>query len=66
MAILLRIVFSWISMDPSNPIYTITHDITEPILAPIRQFMPRMMFDFSPMVASILLIIILQAARSIG
>ena len=66
-AITLRIVFSWISLDPSNPLYTITHDITEPILAPIRQFMPRIgMFDFSPMVASILLLIIFQAARSLG
>ena len=54
-------------MDPGNPLYTITHDITEPILAPIRQFMPRIgMFDFSPMIASLLLIIIFQAARSLG
>jgi len=54
-------------MDPSNPLFRITHDITEPILAPIRQFTPRIgMFDFSPMIASILLIIILRAAMSLG
>ena len=54
-------------MDPSNPLYTITHDITEPILAPIRQFMPRIGgFDFSPMIASLLLVIIFQAASSLG
>jgi YggT family protein len=31
--------------------------ITEPILAPIRSIMPRMMFDFSPIIA----ILVLQA-----
>ena len=67
LALVLRIAFSWISMDPSNPLYTITHDITEPVLAPIRQFMPRIGgFDFSPMIASLLLVIIFQAASSLG
>jgi YggT family protein len=66
-AILLRIVFSWISFDPNNPLYVIVHEITEPILSPIRQFMPRLgMFDLSPMVASILLSIILRATWPAG
>ena len=43
-------------MDPRNPVVVFLHDITEPILAPIRQFMPRLgMLDLSPMVAIILL-----------
>jgi uncharacterized protein YggT (Ycf19 family) len=51
-------------MDPANPLSVIIMDITEPILAPIRQFIPRIgMIDLSPMVASFLLIIILNAAR---
>ena len=50
-------------MDPGNPLYVVIHDITEPILAPIRQFMPRIgMIDLSPMAASFLLIFIAQAA----
>lgn len=50
-------------MDPGNPLSVIIMDITEPILAPIRQFIPRIgMIDLSPMVASFLLIIILNAA----
>jgi len=62
-AILIRVIMSWIAIDPSNPIFVVIHDITEPILAPIRQFMPRIgMIDLSPMVASFLLIIIAQAA----
>jgi YggT family protein len=46
-------------MDPRNPVAIFLHDITEPILAPIRQVMPRMgMLDLSPMVAIILLSLI--------
>ena len=63
-AILIRVVFSWISVDPSNPFYAVLHEITEPILAPIRQFMPRMgMIDLSPLVASVVLMFIAQAAQ---
>ncbi len=65
-AIFLRFIFSWIGFDPENPIYGVVHEVTEPILAPIRQFMPRIgMIDISPMVAGFLLFIILQAARRI-
>ncbi len=62
-AILIRVILSWVSVDPSNPLYAILHEITEPILAPIRQFMPRMgMIDLSPLIASMLLMLIAQAA----
>jgi len=63
-AIFARIILSLIGFDPNNPLSAILHEITEPILGPIRQFMPRMgMMDFSPMVASFLLIVIAQAAQ---
>ncbi len=66
-AIFIRIILSWIGMDPQNPVAVFLHEITEPILAPIRQFMPRMgMLDLSPMVAIFLLYIIARfAARLI-
>ena len=58
-AIFIRIIFSWVGMDPRNPVAIFLHDITEPILSPIRQFMPRLgMLDLSPMVAIILLSLI--------
>jgi len=55
-AIFIRIIFSWVGMDPRNPVAIFLQDITEPILAPIRQFVPRIgMLDLTPMVAIILL-----------
>ena len=39
------------------------HDITEPILAPLRQFLPRLgMLDLSPLLAIILLNLVANAA----
>jgi len=63
-AIFARIILSLIGFDPNNPLSAILHEITEPILGPIRQFMPRFgMFDLSPMVASFLLILVINAAQ---
>jgi YggT family protein len=61
-----RVILSWIGFNPDNPIHGLVYEITEPILAPIRQFMPRIgMIDLTPMVAAFLLIILLRAAMSI-
>ena len=54
-----RVLLSWFNISPSSslyPIVTILHQVTEPILAPIRRVLPRFgMLDLSPMVAIILL-----------
>ena len=62
----MRVILSWIGFNPDNPLHAFVFEITEPILAPIRQFMPRMgMIDITPMVAGFLLIILFRAAMSI-
>ena len=57
-ALLARVIMSWINVGPSSPIYplaTIVYQVTEPILAPIRRVLPKFgMFDLSPMVALLL------------
>jgi YggT family protein len=56
LAIFLRVLASWVDPFANNRISQILRDITEPILAPIRALMPgAMMFDFSPIIASLLL-----------
>ena len=61
-AVFMRVIISWTGMSPDNPIYAVIHEITEPILAPIRQFMPRIGLDLSPLVAALVLNLIAQAA----
>lgn len=59
--IIIRAVLSWVSPDPYNPIVRFIHNITEPVLYPIRRRMPLYFggIDFSPIVV-ILVVIFLQ------
>ena len=64
-AILGRVIITWIPVKPDNPIVTLLYQITEPILAPLRRIVPRLgMLDLTPMVALILLWIIQSAIVS--
>jgi YggT family protein len=64
-AIIARALITWVPniINPRGAIAEFLFTITEPILAPIRSIMPRMgMFDFTPMIAIILLQVIGQVA----
>lgn len=56
-AIIARALLSWIQIDPYNPIIQVLFQITEPILAPLRRFIPPIggMMDITPIVALIIL-----------
>ena len=57
--VLARVLLSWIRMNPYGKIYQFIFSMTEPLLAPIRRFMPKsMMLDFSPMILMLLLILL--------
>ena len=56
--ILARVVISWVMPTGGGEVVAFVYSATEPILAPIRNLLPRMGgFDLSPMIA----ILILQA-----
>ena len=57
--VLIRALISWVSPDPFNPIGQSLERVTEPILAPIRRFLPSMAIDISPIIA-FLIILFLQ------
>ena len=62
LAVLVRALLSWFVRDPYNPIVQILDSVTEPILQPLRQIVPRFgMMDLSPLVA----IIVLQVIASL-
>jgi len=51
LVVLVAVVLSWVQIDSRNPLVTITHALTEPVLAPIRRVLPVMGgLDLSPMV----------------
>jgi YggT family protein len=55
-AILARVLLSWIPLDRDNVFVRLVYEITEPILGPIRRVLPPLGgLDLSPIVALILI-----------
>lgn len=50
--IIIRVLFSWIQLDPYNPIVIWIYRLTEPVLYPIRQLIhaEKMGLDLSPLI----------------
>jgi len=64
--ILLRVLFSWISLGPGNDLVRIVYQLTEPILAPLRRYIPPLGgLDITPMVALMLLELIKRLLISV-
>ena len=54
--ILARVLMSWVQVDPYSPLARTIFDLTEPVLAPIRNALPPAAgLDFSPIIAIVLL-----------
>ena len=61
LVIIARVILSWFSPSPTNRLAIILYQLTEPFLAPLRRIIPRVgMFDFTPVVAIILLRLIVS------
>jgi YggT family protein len=60
--VIARAVLSWVSPDPYNPIVRFIHNVTEPVLYPIRRWLPLGFsgIDFSPVIV-IFIIMFLRA-----
>lgn len=56
LVVLVAVILSWIQLDRRNPLAAIVYSLTEPVLAPIRNWLPPMGgLDLSPMVLLIAL-----------
>ncbi|MCY4623786.1 MAG: YggT family protein [Chloroflexi bacterium] len=59
-AIFIRSILTWFPISPNNPIKMALDQLTEPILGPIRRYMPRFgMLDLSPMITIIVIIFLI-------
>ena len=62
LVVLAAVVMSWVRVDWRHPLARTVYNLTEPVLAPIRQVLPIMGgLDFSPMV----LLLVLRALRGL-
>jgi YggT family protein len=59
--IIIRAVISWVNPDPSNPIVQFLYRSTEPVLRPVRRYLPMAWgIDFSPLVVILAIIFLDQ------
>ena len=67
---LVRSVISWVEVDRDNQFVVMLHKITEPVLDPIRKYMPAGTIDFSPMAVLLMLyfgdIFVVESLLDIG
>jgi len=65
--ILIRVVFSFVSPFPTNPLSRLAWQITEPVLRPVRRVLPPMAgWDLSPMVVGIAAIILISVLSDVA
>lgn len=56
--ILIRALISWVNPDPYNPLVQFLYKTTEPLLEPIRKFLPLTLkfgIDISPIIAFLII-----------
>jgi YggT family protein len=63
----IRIAFSWIGPDMRNPLFRISYQLTEPVLAPVRNLLPPAAgIDLSPMIVTFVLFMVLNLLSRFG
>ena len=65
--VLVRVVFSWVSPYPNHSVYRLAYRVTEPVLAPVRRWIPPVSgMDLSPLVVTLAAYFVIAALRNIG
>ena len=65
--LLVRVVFSWLNPFPTNPVSRVAWQVTEPVLAPVRRWIPPVSgLDLSPLVVWLVAIFIVRALQTLG
>lgn len=61
-----RVILSWINPHPTGGLGGLLVELTEPVLLPIRRVLPKsQMFDFSPLVAFVILQLLAELANRV-
>jgi YggT family protein len=61
-----RVAFSWVSPFPTNPVSRFAFTVTEPVLAPVRRWVPPVSgIDLSPLVVLLVAYFLIAALRNI-
>jgi len=62
---LVRVAYSWLSPYPTNAVSRFTFRVTEPVLAPVRRWIPPVSgIDLSPLVVTLVAYFLIAALRN--
>jgi YggT family protein len=65
-AILIRVVYSWMSPQASNPLTRFAYTVTEPVLSPVRRWLPPVSgLDLSPLVVTVVCYFLINVIGSV-
>ena len=60
--LIIRVIFSWVSPFPTNPVSRLAFMVTEPVLAPVRRWIPPVSgIDLSFIVVWLVVIFLIRA-----
>ena len=63
--LIVRVLFSWVSPFPTNPVSRLAWAVTEPVLAPVRRRIPPVSgIDLSPLVVWLVAYFLIAALRN--
>ena len=66
-AIVARALLSWFPISRNNPLIQLVHQITDPLIDPVRRVMPKTgMIDLSPMAVIVLLWLMIYVVNRIS
>ncbi len=66
-AIIARALLSWFPISRTNPLVQLVHQITDPLIEPVRRVMPRTgMIDLSPMIVVIVLWLMIMVVNRVS
>jgi YggT family protein len=66
LTLIARVFLSWFRISPYHPLARFLIQITEPLLAPLRRYIPTMGgLDFTPMVLLLILTLVEQLLRQL-
>jgi YggT family protein len=64
---IIRVLFSWVSPFPTNPVSRFAFRVTEPVLAPVRRWLPPVSgIDLSPLVVTLVAYFLIAALNNLG
>lgn len=64
--LLIRVILSWVNPNPRNELLLMVFKVTEPVLAPLRRLFNFQGFDFSAILALILIRVLMSVIAKTG